>query len=90
MPKRLFSHMDFVEYIKEVLQSDDYEFVGDSKDDKYDLIFLDGKKLSVVKVLEYYNLKPNGLINNQTRDKLVQNFMDLLTNNFKSDLPDFS
>ena len=89
MPKKLFSHMDFVEYIKEVLQSDDYEFVGYGKGDKYDLGFLHGKKLSIVKVLEYYNLKPNGLIDNQTRDKLIRNFMDFLTNNnFKSDFPD--
>ena len=88
MAKRLFSHQDFVEYVKEVLQSDDYEFLGYSNGKKDDLIFLHGKKLSIVKVLEYYNLKPNGLIDNQTGDKLVRNFMDLLTNNFKSDLPD--
>ena len=95
MAKRLFSHQDFVEYVKEVLQSDDYEFVGYGKGDKYDLGFLHGKKLSIVKVLEYYNLKPNGLIDNQTSDKLIRNFFDLLTlggkqviEDFKSDLPD--
>ena len=89
MAKRLFSHQDFVEYVKEVLQSDDYEFVGYGKGDKYDSAFWDGRKLSIVKVLEYYNLKPNGLIDNQTGDKLVRNFMDLLcNNNFKLDFPD--
>ena len=95
MAKRLFSHQDFVEYVKEVLQSDDYEFLGYSNGKKYDLIFLHGKKLSIVRVLEYYNLKPNGLIDNQTSDKLIRNFFDLLTlggkqviEDFKSDLPD--
>ena len=88
MAKRLFSHQDFVEYVKEVLQSDDYEFLGYSNGKKHDLIFLHGTKLSIVRVLEYYNLKPNGLIDNQTEDKLVRNFMDLLRNNFKLDFPD--
>ena len=40
MTKRLFSHMDFVEYVKKVLQSSDYEFLGYSEDDKYDMSFL--------------------------------------------------
>ena len=95
MAKRLFSHQDFVEYVKEVLRSDDYEFLGYSNGKKYDLIFLHGKKLSIVRVLEFYNLKPNGLIDNQTSDKLIRNFFDLLTlggkqviEDFKSDLPD--
>ena len=95
MAKRLFSPQDFVKYVKEVLQSDDYEFLGYSNGKKYDLIFLHGKKLSIVRVLEYYNLKPNGLIDNQTSDKLIRNFFDLLTlggkqviEDFKSDLPD--
>ena len=87
--------MDFVEYVKKVLQSSDYEFLGYSEDDKYDMSFLHGKKLSIVKVLEYYNLTSNGIIDNQTRDKLIRNFFDLLTlsgkqviEDFKSDLPD--
>ena len=95
MAKRLFSHQDFVKYVKEILQDDDYEFLGYSNGKKYDLIFLQGKKLSIVRVLEYYNLKPNGLIDNQTSDKLIRNFFDLLTlggkqviEDFKSDLPD--
>ena len=94
MPKRLFSPQDFVKYVKKVLQSDDYEFLGYSNGKKHNLIFLHGKKLSIVRVLEYYNLKPNGLIDNQTSDKLIRNFFDLLTldgkqviEDFKSDLP---
>ena len=68
--------MDFVEYVKKVLQSSDYEFLGYSEDDKYDMSFLHGKKLSIVKVLEYYNLTSNGIIDNQTRDKLIRNFFE--------------
>ena len=65
-----------VPLVKKVLQSDDYEFLDYSNGKKHDLIFLHGKKLSIVRVLEYYNLKPNGLIDNQTSDKhIVANFM---------------
>ena len=85
MAKRLFSHMDFVEYVKKVLQESDYEFLRYNKDGKYDLIFYVGKKLSIVKVLESYNLRPNGVLDPKTKDKLVRGLMDLsATNNFKS------
>ncbi len=85
MAKRLFSHMDFVEYVKKVLQESDYEFLRYNKDGKYDLIFYVGKKLSIVKVLESYNLRPSGVLDPKTKDKLVRRLLDLsATNNFKS------
>ena len=90
MAKKLFSHSDFVEYVKKVLQESDYVEVIDSNNDgKYDLIFYDGKKLSIVKVSEYYKLKPNGTIDNLTKRRLVADLFDLLaTNDFKSILPE--
>jgi len=87
MAKRLFSHMDFVEYVKKVLEESDYEFVDYDKDSKYDLIFYDGNKLVIVKVLESYKLKRNGVLENQTRGILVEQAMDLAFNDFKSYLP---
>ena len=83
MAKKLFSHSDFVEYVKKVLEELDYKFDDYDKDGKYDLIFSDGKKLSIVRVLESYKLKPNGVIDDPTKNKLVRVLFDLTFGDFK-------
>ena len=96
MASRLYPHKEFVEYVKRVLHASDYEFAGYEiksgrdrpslqKDvGKHDLIFWDGRKLSIIRVVESYNLKSSGAIDNQTKKTLDHSRDDLERNTFES------
>ena len=98
MASRLYPHKEFVEYVKRVLLNRDYSFAryeikfgrdrpSLQKDvGKHDLIFWDAgiKKLSIIRVVESYNLKSSGAIDNQTKKTLDHSRDDLERNTFES------
>ena len=81
---KLFTKKDLINYVKDVLESQEYDVEIIRNNPKYDFVLYKGGEEFVVKIYEKYQLKPSGTINKNTKKNLLYRYRDLLTSDFSS------